>query len=120
MRRRSRAISTAMTNRPMHTAGSQVLRPSMNPIRVWTLARSSDWRIVKVALTSGIRSAIAKPASESCFLTVLMSTARFTLTVPLLTSTAPSVSPVSAATSSLCAVRLASIQACSKASDATS
>ena len=64
------------------------------------------------ALTSGILSAMPKPASTSCALTVLISDARFTLTAPLSISTAPPVSPVRAATSSVCAVRFASTQAC--------
>ena len=82
------------------------------------MARSSDWTIVNDAATSGILSAIPKPASTSCCLSVLISTARFTLTVPLSISTEPPPSPVRAATSSECAVRFASTQAVSNASDA--
>ena len=83
------------------------------------MSRLSDCTMVKLADTSGIRSAMANPASESCCLMVLITTARFTLTAPLLTVTAPPPPPVSAATSSEWAVRFASIQACSKASDFT-
>ena len=75
--------------------------------------------MVKLAATSGIRSAMANPASVSCCLMVLMTTARFTCTAPLLIVTASPPLPVSAATSSEWAVRFASIQACSNASDCT-
>ena len=100
--------------------GSQVLRLSRKPSSFCSLPRFSDWTMVNVAVTSGIRSAMAKPSSTSCPLTVLMSTARLTLTAPLSTATAPPESPRSAATSSSWAVRLAATQASSKASEATS
>ena len=68
--------------------------------------------MVNWALTSGIRSASAKPALTSCALTVSMTTARFTETVLPVTSTASVPSPVRTATSWVCASRFAATQAC--------
>ena len=91
----------------------------MKPMRRWIVPRSSDSRIVKVASTSGMRSTMPKPASTSCCLTASMTVARPMVTVPFSIVTAPSFSPVSAATSCSWASRLASIHACSNASDRT-
>ena len=64
-RRRSRAMTIATASSPSPINGSHVERPSINPSTFCTLPRSADWKIVNVASTSGIRSAMAKPASVS-------------------------------------------------------
>ena len=73
---------------------------------------------MNVASTSGIRSAMAKPASVSCVLTASMIVARPIDTCPSSMVTASPL-PVRAATTWECACRFACTQASSNASDWT-
>ena len=80
---------------------------------------SFDWKTVNWALMSGSRVTIESPRSSRRCFTALITAARLTSTAPLRTSTAPSVFPVSRATISVCAVRLASIHASLNAGELT-
>jgi len=69
------------------------------------------WTIVKLALTSGIRSAMPNPASTSCVLTCSMTPDNWMLRAPSWLSWRMfDSSPCMTATSCSCAVRLASSQ----------
>ena len=76
---------------------------SSQPNHFWAVPMLSASKIVKVALTSGMRSANEKPCAMSRCFTASTKAAMLILTWPSETSTDALVSPVSTATICVCA-----------------